>query len=303
MLGQSQVRGIVRLPANGPIVAELNGSVLDLAPRFTARAPRTEKPREEPKPGPAWTLDGRFDRVLLAGGQAANGVVARARNDGRGFRVLSVTGQTAPAAPFSLEINPGQGRRQLTGRAADAGALLRGLDIVRTLDGGQMSIDGWYDDSRPSQPLNGTARIEDFRVRGSVGLGKLLQAMTLYGLVDVLRGPGIGFTRLLAPFQLEDDVLYLNDARAFSPSLGMTAKGRLDLASDQADVEGTIVPAYFFNSLLGNIPLLGKLFSPEAGGGVFAARYAVRGRIDDPNVSVNPLSALAPGFLRDLFSF
>jgi hypothetical protein len=66
-------------------------------------------------------------------------------------------------------------------------------------------------------------------------------------------------------------------------------------------MQGTIVPAYFFNSLLGNIPLVGKLFSPERGGGVFAASYAVRGRLDDPDVSVNPLAALTPGFLRGLF--
>ncbi|MBV8398709.1 MAG: hypothetical protein JOZ17_08205, partial [Acetobacteraceae bacterium] len=67
------------------------------------------------------------------------------------------------------------------------------------------------------------------------------------------------------------------------------------------DLEGTIVPAYFFNSLLGRVPLVGKLFSPEQGGGVFAARYTVRGPLADPQVSVNPLSALTPGFLRGLF--
>ncbi len=81
----------------------------------------------------------------------------------------------------------------------------------------------------------------------------------------------------------------------------MTAQGRIDLDDDRIDVQGTIVPAYFFNSLLGNIPLIGKLFSPEQGGGVFAARYALQGPLDDPSVSVNPLSALTPGFLRNIF--
>ena len=125
--------------------------------------------------------------------------------------------------------------------------------------------------------------------------------MTLYGLLDVLRGPGIGFSKLVAPFSLLDQTLQLNDARAFSSSLGLTAKGRLDLGGEKMDMEGTIVPAYFFNSLLGNIPLVGKLFSPETGGGVFAARYTLRGPIQDPDVFVNPLSALTPGFLREIF--
>ena len=185
--------------------------------------------------------------------------------------------------------------------ASDAGALLRGLDVVRTMEGGTLSIKGRYDDTAAGHPLTGTALIDGFRVRGATGLAKLLQAMTLYGLVDVLRGPGIGFEHLIAPFRFDDDGLTLNNARAFSPSLGLTAKGRIDTNSEQIDLEGTIVPAYFFNSLLGNIPLIGRLFSPEQGGGVFAARYSLRGPLDDPSVSVNPLSALTPGFLREIF--
>jgi hypothetical protein len=43
------------------------------------------------------------------------------------------------------------------------------------------------------------------------------------------------------------------------------------------------------------------IFSPEKGGGVFAARYSVTGPLKSPQVSVNPLSALTPGFLRGLF--
>ena len=123
----------------------------------------------------------------------------------------------------------------------------------------------------------------------------------LDALVETLQGQGLGFNRLIAPFRLSRDGLDLTDARAFSASLGMTAKGRVDLARHTIALEGTIVPAYFFNTLLGNIPLIGRLFSPERGGGVFAATYAMTGSLDDPAVSVNPLAALTPGFLRGLF--
>ena len=36
--------------------------------------------------------------------------------------------------------------------------------------------------------------------------------------------------------------------------------------------------------------------------GVFAARFGLDGSIDDPSISFNPVSALTPGFLRDIFS-
>ena len=125
--------------------------------------------------------------------------------------------------------------------------------------------------------------------------------MTLYGLVEALQGPGLGFNRLIAPFRLSDDVLELADARAFSASLGMTAKGRIDTGGQTIALEGTIVPAYFFNTLLGRIPFVGRLFSPERGGGLIAFNYGMTGSLDDPSVSVNPLIALTPGVLRGLF--
>jgi hypothetical protein len=169
------------------------------------------------------------------------------------------------------------------------------------MQGGRLSVRGTFEDQRTGQPLSGSATIEDFRIRNAPAFAKLLQGMTLYGLVDTLRGSGLHFARLIAPFRLSGSVLELRDARAFSPSLGLTAKGQIDLANARADVGGTVVPAYLFNSLLGHMPLIGKLLSPEKGGGVFAANYSLRGSLSDPSVSVKPLSALTPGFLRGLF--
>jgi hypothetical protein len=54
------------------------------------------------------------------------------------------------------------------------------------------------------------------------------------------------------------------------------------------------------NSVLGNIPIIGKLLTGGKNEGIFAAKYVVKGRLENPRVSVNPLSALAPGFLRNL---
>jgi hypothetical protein len=275
--------------------------VIDLAQRLERRSMPRKPSTTEPPPGPPWILDAKFDRVLAAHGAVLGNVVMHAENDGRVFQQLRLEGQIGARGPFLLQIVPSAGGRRLVVTAADAGELLRGLDYVPTMQGGTLSVEGHYEDAQPGRPLVGTADIQDFRMQNAPALGKLLQAMTLYGLVEVMRGPGLGFTRMEAPFRLTDDALDIDDARAFSSSLGLTAKGRLDLAAQTIDMQGTIVPAYFFNSLLGDIPLVGKLFSPERGGGVFAASYTVRGRVEDPEVTVNPLAALTPGFLRGLF--
>ncbi|HVC61482.1 MAG TPA: AsmA-like C-terminal region-containing protein [Acetobacteraceae bacterium] len=314
-LGRSEMQGTVRFPASpraAPIAVRLSGPLLDLSARLSrpkaarhgprpAASPPVASPPVASPPGPPWTLDARFDRVLMAGGYLFAPVSVQAENDGTVFRRLRVEGATRDNGAFALRIVPDAGGRRLTATAAKAGDLLRALDVTGTMQDGSLRISGTYDDSRPGHPLHGTVELTDFRVSRAAALGKLLQAMTLYGLVDVLRGPGLAFARLVAPFTLSDDVLELADARAFSPSLGLTAKGRIDIDAGTADLQGTIVPAYFFNALLGNVPLVGRLFSPERGGGVFAASYTLRGDLDDPAVTVNPLAALTPGFLRGLF--
>jgi hypothetical protein len=311
-VGETSARGTVRFPgpAGGPIVASVSGTAVDLSARLSYRSGEPDRPPAE-RPasdrmtsnelGHPWRVDARFERALMANGQVFNGLVLRAEDDGTHLTRLHLDARSAQQAPVLLEVVPVGSGRRLTANAADAGGLLRALDVMKTMESGRLSINGTFDDARPDSPLTGSAEIEDFRVRNAPAMARLLQAMTLYGLVDLMGGPGLGFTRLVAPYRLTGSVLELNDARAFSSSLGLTAKGKVDLGNERVDMQGTVVPAYFFNSLLGKVPLIGKLFSPETGGGVFAANYTVSGPLNDPSVSVNPLSALTPGFLRGLF--
>ncbi|HEY6433909.1 MAG TPA: AsmA-like C-terminal region-containing protein [Acetobacteraceae bacterium] len=305
LLGGTQAQGVVQFPPDGPIAASFSGPTLDLSGRFANKA--TTPGTSSTAPGPPWSADARFDRVILADGHDITGVSARAADDGRVLRELRLQALTGPSAPVSLTIQQTAPRagaapeRSMTLSAGDAGALLRAVGAVQTMDGGRLAVNATYQDGQSGHPLVGTAEIDNFRLRNAVGMGKLLQAMTLYGLVQALRGPGVGFTKLTMPFRWQGGVLTIAEARAMSPSLGLTAKGWLDLDRRRADMQGTIVPAYFFNSLLGRIPLLGRLFSPERGGGLFAASYAMRGPLDDPTVTVNPLTAVTPGFLRGLF--
>jgi hypothetical protein len=112
----------------------------------------------------------------------------------------------------------------------------------------------------------------------------------------------LSFSDLDIPFTQHEGVITLKDGRVHGTALGFTASGKIFTYAEVMDVEGTLVPAYAINSALGNIPFIGGLFSGgEKGGGVFAATYKMTGPIEKPKVTVNPLSVLAPGFLRKLF--
>ena len=291
----------MRARAGEPIAIVLLGDQIDLAPKLTEKPSGRDRPDAVPVTAPAWSVDARFASAILANDVRATSVLARASGGGDQIRLVDVVGATSDNARFAINIEPQAGGRHLLVDAKDAGSFLRGVDAVRAMQGGHLTIDGVF--SRPAglYPLAGSAVIDETVVKNSPALGKLLQAITLYGLVDALRGPGMRFSHVVAPFHYDGHNLGLDQAYAQNPSLGLTANGRIGLSGGETSLTGTIVPAYFFNAMLGHLPVLGRYFSPEKGGGVFAVRFGVEGDIADPVITVNPVSALTPGFLRGIF--
>ena len=72
--------------------------------------------------------------------------------------------------------------------------------------------------------------------------------------------------------------------------------------SDTMDIKGTLVPAYTINSILGQIPLIGRLLVGKENGGLFALTFGMQGKVESPSISINPLLSLSPGFIREFFS-
>ncbi|WP_291296194.1 AsmA-like C-terminal region-containing protein [Elioraea sp.] len=304
-LGASRVSGTVRLPQgpSGNYAVTLRAPLIDVSRRRETATAQMPSQAQEQGPGRVRpvAVEAVIDRLIVSPGHElaelrgngiyARGVIARAE----------ITGKAGERGSFRASVTPEGTKRALSMTADDAGALLNGIDVITTMAGGRLTVHGSFDDAVAGSPLTGEAEILDFRMREAPAAARVLQAMTLYGVLDLARGPGLSFNRAVASFTLTDGALDLRDARAFGASLGFTAKGRIDRRQERIDLEGTIVPAYFFNSLLGSIPLIGRIFSPEQGGGLFAATYRVRGPLNDPEASVNPLAALTPGFLRGLF--
>ncbi len=301
-IGRSSATGTVVLPQHEgePYRVTLAGPRLDLEGRLTsADAPAAPNTPGAARSGPPYVVDLRFDRVVLGPNHGLGAVVLTA--SGTGGRLTTAHLQTGGAEHARADLVPAATGRRLTATAQDLGSLLRDTDLASELNGGDVRVEGMFDDRVAGSPFSGTFDLHAFKIRGAPVAGKLLQALTLYGVLDALRGPGLAFDRIETPFQLKGSVLSVEDARAFSSSLGFTASGELDFGRKQVNIQGTIVPAYFFNSLPGRIPLIGPIFSPEKGSGLFAANYGLRGPLSDPAVTINPLSALTPGFTRRFF--
>jgi hypothetical protein len=192
------------------------------------------------------------------------------------------------------------GRQTLDMVAEDAGGFFRADGITPNVVGGRLVIHGATDPARAGQPIVGHLNMSAYRVVRAPILARVLSVALLTGVLDSLRGEGVGFSQLDADFAYYGPKVEVTDAHSAGAAIGVTANGSLDLEGDTIDLSGTIVPANALNSLPAKIPLIGNLLT-GGGGGLFAATYKVSGPLSDPKVSVNALSTLAPGFLRNLF--
>ena len=118
--------------------------------------------------------------------------------------------------------------------------------------------------------------------------------------MDLLKGDGLVFSHFDAPFTYKNKILTINEAKMFGNVLGLTADGTINRRTSAIDIQGIISPAYGLNSLMGRIPLVGKIITGKDGT-VFAVDYDISDTIENPKININPLSILSPNAVKDLF--
>ncbi|EME71308.1 hypothetical protein H261_03898 [Paramagnetospirillum caucaseum] len=266
-----------------------------------AKAGKTPDDADKPPP---MTVSASARSMWVSETGALTNATASLTRDAHDWQQVQVKGGLPGGKSFTATVQPGgPKRRDFSIVSDDAGAVMRTFDIYGDLMGGQLSVDGHIDDSRKEQPYGGVIKVSDYHVRNAPVLARLLTVAALTGILDVLQGEGVSFSSLEAPFTMTDGLVEVRDVRAWGTALGITAKGQIDLDNSRMALEGTVVPAYAINSVLGKIPVLGWLVTGgEKGGGLVAFNYSMKGPTEDPSVVVNPLSALTPGFLRNLFN-
>ncbi|MCK5555385.1 MAG: hypothetical protein KAI76_04040 [Alphaproteobacteria bacterium] len=212
--------------------------------------------------------------------------------------------------PIYLRYTPISGRHTLRFEAENAGAALSALDITDGVRGGKIIVTGLPYFGGGKRNLQGTVVLTDFSLINVPILGRLLNALSLPGIFNLLNSNGIAFKKMYSDFQWIDKglpesakntrIIKTKNGRTSGASLGITFEGTIDNLTNMLDINGTIIPVSDLNKLLGIIPLVGDILT-GGGNGIFAATYTVKGAKDKPYVAVNPLSVLAPGIFRTLF--
>jgi hypothetical protein len=202
--------------------------------------------------------------------------------------------------PLTLSYVPAGDLLALHLAADDAGAALSGLGLTRGVKGGTLHFDGTTDPRRDPWRTTATLDLAKFRLTNAPIAARLVNAVSPTGFVDLVQGQGLGFDRLSAGIDYADGKITLRDGRT-AGALGISFEGDLDMDHDKVALKGTIVPVDTFNKIVAAIPIIGDALTGGSRGGFLGWTYSVSGATNDPQVSVNPLSVFAPGFLRNLF--
>jgi hypothetical protein len=281
------------------------GGEFDAQPYLGYAAPTTRAaaPSEDEKPTRPYSLTAEhLERVIVGPNREIEKVRLVAVYDGLHWQRLEADGTSPGGRPMTLRWLPSAtGTFKLSLVAEDAGAALKVLGIVDNVIGGRLAITGSASASDPKRAITGHAEVSEYRLIKQSALVRLLTIATLTGIADALTGEGFQMYGFEGDFIKTNGRIDVPLARTWGPSLGLTATGFIDYDANQIDLKGTVVPAYALNSLIGQIPIVGYLLSGGKGTGMFAAIYSATGKLSEPTISVNPLSALAPGFLRGVF--
>jgi hypothetical protein len=241
-------------------------------------------------------LDAKIGSVIGSNKQTITNMELTAFRRGGETRLGSLRGRVGGGA---VTATGSGGETRIA--TSDAGALLRFANLYSHLEGGDLNL---LLRSRGDASA-GEAVLTDFVLRDEPAFRRLVSAgppsetESRTAPIDAAR---VRFEKMTASFERTPGKLGVQDAVIYNPNVGLTAQGGIDFQHNQVDLSGSFVPAYTVNTMLTKIPLVGLLLSGGENGGVFGINYRVHGSMSDPTLTVNPLSAIAPGIFHRILS-
>ncbi len=274
-------------------IVKLGGRVLDLRRNIN----ELEEKGESGVDLPELDLSVQVGRALLTDDvHVQKAIIAASWRNGR-LQALKAWGRVNGGPPVRADLISQGKRRTLEISTRAGGEVLQALDLFHNAYGGVLHLVADIPETPTEKnPIKGQIKVSNFIIARAPTLGDILNRGKLTDLVDELSGEGVKFTGMDVPFTYGDARLVVDELRAVGPRFGFTLRGVVNRETDALDLQGTVIPSYTMNSILGKIPIFGWILT--GGGGVFAITYRVKGTIDKPQASVSTLSKFAPGFLR-----
>ncbi|MEM8702977.1 MAG: AsmA-like C-terminal domain-containing protein [Pseudomonadota bacterium] len=238
--------------------------------------------------------------------QTLRNVSGKIETGPKGIRTADLSGKINGRSDLEFKIVE-QGASQLaTGQFGDTGATLKFLDFYERMEGGRGVIsvamadeDSWAGDFKVrSLRITEDPAIKSIRERERSNPdpdARIVRARTSDGSAN-FDTMDINFTR-------DGDIMTILRGALQGNVLGGTVSGTVNLKEQTLSLSGTFVPIYALNNFFAKIPILGFALGGNSGEGLIGVTYRLSGSVSDPVLSVNPISAIAPGIFRRMFEF
>jgi hypothetical protein len=247
-------------------------------------------------------IQAQFDRVYTNRGEVLSGVEGTLTVVANTVQEADIQGTFLNGAPATIKITPAADYRNMSVVIRDAGAALRAANLYSKASGGQLELTAQLGVGQDASIRRGMLTIRNFAVRDETALEDIDRTgPAAKAKISGPRNEGLTFTKLTVPFSSDATFVRIGDSLLKGPEMGASVQGVIRKRDGALDIGGTIIPAYSLNSALGEVPLLGEILTGGKGQGVFGLTFALRGTMQKPQFIANPVSALAPGFLRRIF--
>lgn len=246
-------------------------------------------------------------RAIGFNGEVMEGFSARFNGDGTKPVRMDVRGVTAGGEAVVFGLSPFAGGSSLALNAGDAGAVARFTDVYGKLSGGVLDLQM---SRRGDGPFAGGVRLHDFALIDESQLDALLAARaqgTGRSLNDIV-GQRIDTTAMRfqtgeAGIAVGRGGISVRDGVLRGPQIGVSFEGTVRDANGNMNISGTLMPAYGLNRLFAEIPLFGEILGNGRDQGLLGITFKLSGPASAPQLTVNPISIIAPGIFRQIFEF
>lgn len=276
--------------------ANLNGASLDIRGLIAEGLDRIDDLGGGEGETPDMRFSGSFGQLIGFNGELITGASFEFVSEGGEMRRLEIEG-TLNGQPVSLVYSRPGIVTGVEGYIGDAGAALRFMNYYTHIEGGVIRLNGIeYADGA----IRGNAELSDFRIVDEPGLARLM--MPPDG-ETAQPADAVPFERLAFSYMQLESRVVVDEVILRGGQMGAVGAGWFDFADGTLSIAGTYIPAYELNNLFGRIPILGIALGGGAQEGLFGITFRVFGAIAQPQMEVNPLSAIAPGIFRKIFQF
>jgi hypothetical protein len=239
-------------------------------------------------------LEIKVGTVAGHNGETLRGLDLKMSRRGGHIRTFSLTSKIGRDTPLNgdLRVRARDSHQVIYFETDDAGSLFRFTDMYPRMFGGQM----WVAMDPPTQeqsPQVGTLYIRTFAIRGEPALDRVVS-----GAPGAAGTTGVDFSEMRADFTRFPGKMAVRDGVVRGPLVGATVEGNIDYTRDDVHLRGTFVPFYGLNNMFGQIPIVGLFLGGGNKEGLLGINYEAVGPPGAPRITVNPVSAIAPGLLR-----